>query len=142
MERMIPQFSQVSPGLGAGATPPGFWRKSGMRMGCVKTGVTTQSRAEAASRIRGAANGPFAYARTEAIIWETLLGQALNEISGRQQQAGRPEPAKPGGIDLLDFAGAVEARQYPIDRQPVIGVPARQRQGVRLDREILIEQLE
>ncbi|MNC84616.1 hypothetical protein D3C83_01740 [compost metagenome] len=59
IERITPQFSHVSPGRGPFAAAGRSWRKSGIRMDCVKTGAAghstpATSRQRAASRAREA----------------------------------------------------------------------------------------
>ena len=71
-----------------------------------------------------------------------LFGEALDEIGGAEQQAGRAERSQPALVDRLDAAAAVQPGEHPVHRQPEIMVVARQRERVGLDRKILVQQPE
>src|SRR4029078_9601195 len=71
-----------------------------------------------------------------------LLGQALDEVRRGQQQARRAELAEPRPVHALDLAAAGNTGERAVHGEAEIRVTARQRECVRLDRIILIEQPE
>src|SRR6185436_20391562 len=136
IDRIRPQSVHASPprtvtGVGGG------WRKSGMRMVCARpAGARESARASAIDAPRtGIANATlrFVFAGRKA-----LLGDALHEVRGRQEETRRTQPAEPAVVDVHDLPGAVEAREDAVHGEPEFVVAARQGQGIGLDGEVLV----